>query len=98
MEIVEIGLNKKETPSERKISYIDINKDLYLSPVHKKDLVKLSSMCDSFGWNDKNDIFTSICDGRLVTWYYPNAVYVDKDLMDLVKSVKVRESKRAFEE
>ena len=68
---------------------MDINRDLYLSPVHKKDTIKLSAMTDSFQWNDKHDILVSIADGRLHTWYYPNAIYVDKDLMDLCKFSKV---------
>ena len=50
--------------------------------MHKKDITKLSAMTDSFLWNDKSDILACIADGRLLTWYYPNAIYVDKDLMD----------------
>lgn len=64
---------------------MDINKDLHLSPVHKKDVIKLAAMTDSFLWNDKYDILSCISDLRLITWYYPNAIYVDKDLMDLCK-------------
>lgn len=45
-------------------------------------------MTDSFRWNDKSDIITCIADGRLITWYYPNAIYVDKDLMDLCKNTR----------
>lgn len=45
-------------------------------------------MTDSFLWNANHDILTSIADGRLHTWYYPNAIYVDKDLMDLCKFSK----------
>lgn len=64
---------------------MDINRDLHLSPVHKRDVIKLSAMSDSFLWHNHNDILTCIADGRLITWYYPNAVYVDKDLMDMCK-------------
>lgn len=67
---------------------MDINRDLYLSPVHKKDIVKLAAMCDSFAWHDKHEILTSVADGRLISWYYPNAIYVDKDLTDLIKITK----------
>eukprot|EP00339_Tiarina_fusa_P021541 CAMPEP_0117013778 /NCGR_PEP_ID=MMETSP0472-20121206/11302_1 /TAXON_ID=693140 ORGANISM="Tiarina fusus, Strain LIS" /NCGR_SAMPLE_ID=MMETSP0472 /ASSEMBLY_ACC=CAM_ASM_000603 /LENGTH=54 /DNA_ID=CAMNT_0004717175 /DNA_START=88 /DNA_END=252 /DNA_ORIENTATION=- len=45
-------------------------------------------MTDSFLWNEKNDILSAIADGRLLTWYYPNAIYVDKDLMDMCKVSK----------
>lgn len=27
-------------------------------------------------------MLASISDGKLLTWFYPNAVYVDKDLMN----------------
>lgn len=67
---------------------MDANRDLHLSPVHKKDVIKLAAMTDSFKWNDKSDIISCIADGRLLTWYYPNAIYVDKDLMDLCKNVR----------
>jgi len=33
-------------------------------------------------------MLTAIADGKLVTWFYPNAIYVDKDLMDHSKSTK----------
>jgi intraflagellar transport protein 80 len=46
-------------------------------------------MTDTFLWNEKNDILSAVSDGRLFTWYYPNAIYVDKDLMDLTKVTKV---------
>ena len=88
LDILEIGLNKNEVASERKIGFIDVNRDFHLSPVHKRDVIKLSSMTDSFLWNEKNDILVAISDGRLLAWYYPNAIYVDKDLMDLCKVSK----------
>lgn len=50
--------------------------------------MKLASMTDSFLWHEKYDMLGSISDGRLVTWYYPTAVYVDRDLLDQVKTVK----------
>ena len=78
LEICEIHLNQTENGTERKISFIDANRDLHLSPVHKRDLIKLCAMADSFLWNDKNDILSCIADGRLHVWYYPNAIYVDK--------------------
>lgn len=45
-------------------------------------------MTDSFLWNDKNDTLAAVADGRLVAWYYPNAIYVDKDLMEQAKVIK----------
>lgn len=41
---------------------------------------------ESAAWNDKSDILVAIADARLVTWYYPNAVLVDKDLLGLAST------------
>ncbi len=46
-------------------------------------------MTDSFLWNDHNDILCAISDQRLLTWFYPNAVEVDKEIMEMTKSVKL---------
>ena len=88
LDVTDINLNKSDIASERKIAFVDSNKDLFLSPTYKRDIIKLAAMTDSFLWNDKNDTLTAVADGRLVSWYYPNAIYVDKDLMDLSKVVK----------
>ncbi len=45
-------------------------------------------MADSFLWNEKYDILSAISDGRLMAWYYPNAIYIDKDINELCKLVK----------
>ena len=39
-------------------------------------------------WNDGSDMLCAIADGKLNVWYYPNSVYVDKDLLDMSKSSK----------
>ena len=43
--------------------------------------VKLSSMVDSFAWNDISDVLVALSDGKLVTWAYPNVAFVDPDLL-----------------
>lgn len=88
LDITDINLNKSDIASERKIAFIDSNKDLFLSPTYKRDIIKLAAMTDSFLWNDKNDTLAAVADGRLVAWYYPNAIYVDKELMEAAKVVK----------
>lgn len=67
--------------SERKMAFVDTNRDLFISMVHKPGIQKISSIVDSFKWNDGNDMLACISDGRLLTWFYPNAIYVDRDLM-----------------
>ena len=33
-------------------------------------------------------MLSAIADGKHITWFYPNAIYVDKDLMGKAKAVK----------
>jgi intraflagellar transport protein 80 len=87
-EIIEMDLNQVEMSSERKMCFIDSNRDLFISMVHKPDVIKISNMVDSFQWNDNNDMIAALSDGKLKTWFYPNAIYVDKDLMNKAMSQK----------
>ena len=87
-EILEMDLNQIEMSSERKMCFIDSNRDMFLSMVHKPEILKISNMVDSFQWNDNNDMLAALSDGKLKTWFYPNAVYVDKDLMNKAMSSK----------
>ena len=32
-------------------------------------------------WNDETNMLAAMTDGKILIWYYPNAVYVDKDLL-----------------
>lgn len=41
---------------------------------------------ESAAWNDKSNVLVAIADARLVTWYYPNAVFVDRDLLGLAST------------
>ncbi len=43
----------------------------------------MGTICDSFIWHDKFDILTSISDSKLVTYFYPNVVYIDTDLLEM---------------
>ena len=47
-EIQEMNLNQVEMSSERKMCFIDQNRDLFLSMIHKSDVQKISNMVDSF--------------------------------------------------
>eukprot|EP00831_Metopus_contortus_P042803 TRINITY_DN341_c0_g2_i4.p1 TRINITY_DN341_c0_g2~~TRINITY_DN341_c0_g2_i4.p1 ORF type:complete len:191 (-),score=31.15 TRINITY_DN341_c0_g2_i4:27-599(-) len=81
-------LNQTENPMERKVAFRDTNKDLFISPVHKPEIVKIAAMADTFFWNEHYDILASIADGRLITWLYPNGIYIDPDLLEKAKMVK----------
>ncbi|CAB1104304.1 unnamed protein product [Ectocarpus sp. CCAP 1310/34] len=80
--------------SERRLAFIDRNKELWLCPVVPTPVGrgsvpakhKLHTQVESAAWNDKGDILTAIADGRLITWYYPNAVAIDRDLLGLAST------------
>lgn len=62
LEIQEIHLNQTEMAGERKIAFVDQNRDLHITPVHKKDIVKLAAMVDSMLWHEKFDMLSAISD------------------------------------
>ena len=70
MDISEIQLNQTEQGRDRKICFTDSNKDLYISNAFIPKIVKLSNMCDSFSWNESNDMLCSISD------------YLEKEILD----------------
>lgn len=82
-------MNQTEQSLERKIAFVDANRDLYLAPIHKSDKnAKMGAICDSFMWHDKFDVLTSISDSKLQTYFYPNVVYVDKSLLEATVNSK----------
>ena len=90
-DIIEMDLNQTEMSSERKLCFIDANRDMFITMVHKPDIIKIASIVDSFQWNDNNDMLAALSDGKLLCWFYPNAIYVDKDLM--TKSMTSKDAK-----
>jgi len=48
--------------SERKMCFVDSNRDMFLTLVHKPDIIKIASIVDSFQWNDGNDMIAAIAD------------------------------------
>ena len=40
-------------------------------------------MINSFKWNDETNMLAALTDGKFMVWYYPNAVYVDKALLQM---------------
>lgn len=82
MDIVEIQLNQSDLSRDRKVCFIDTNKDLYISNVFIPKIVKISNMCDAFSWNDSNDMLCAIADEKFYSWVYPNAVYLEKEILD----------------
>ena len=82
MHISEIQLNQTEQGRDCKICFTDSNKDLYISNAFIPKIVKLSNMCDSFSWDESNDMLCSISDEKFYVLVYPNADYLEKEILD----------------
>ncbi|XP_039345243.1 intraflagellar transport protein 80 homolog isoform X1 [Mauremys reevesii] len=84
-EITEIALDQKGLTNERKIVFIDKNRDLYITSVKRfgkeQKIIKIGTMAHTLAWNDTSNILCGLQDTRFTVWYYPNTVYVDKDLL-----------------
>lgn len=87
-EIVHIALNQSSAASisERRLAFIDRNRDLYITPIVPqpgifRGVYKLRTQVDTMAWNDSSDMLCAVADGRLLVYYYPNAAFVDRDLL-----------------
>ncbi|XP_012693880.1 intraflagellar transport protein 80 homolog [Clupea harengus] len=86
MEVMEIALDQCGPASDRKIALIDKNRDLYLSSVRhlsrsEHSIIKIGTMVKTIAWNDSVNILSGVQDEQFTVWYYPGAVFVDKDLL-----------------
>ena len=89
MDIVCVATNQVGSQTDRRVVFIDRNRDLYITTVLTPSIVKLGSMVDSVAWNSDNcDMLCAVADSKLVVWYYPNAVYVDRDLVAYTKDMQ----------
>ncbi|XP_073435069.1 intraflagellar transport protein 80 homolog isoform X1 [Dendrobates tinctorius] len=84
-EVVEIALDQGGPANERKIAFVDKNRDLYISTVRKlgkeQRAVKIGSMVHTLAWSDVSNILCGVQDSRFTVWHYPSVAYVDKELL-----------------
>mmetsp|Transcript_42074 Transcript_42074/g.98677 ORF Transcript_42074/g.98677 Transcript_42074/m.98677 type:complete len:767 (-) Transcript_42074:943-3243(-) len=91
LDITSVQLNRWGSATQRKCILQDRNRDLYIVPMSQtaggKEVVpfKLGTMCDSAAWNTDTDMLAAVMDSKLVVWYYPNVVFVDRDLVNQTK-------------
>jgi len=85
VEVMDIGLDQCGVTAERRITLVDKNRDLFLTSVRifgaERKVIKLANMIQGHVWNDETNMLAAMTDGKILVWYYPNAVYVDKDLL-----------------
>ncbi|OWF41163.1 intraflagellar transport protein 80 homolog [Mizuhopecten yessoensis] len=84
LDVMEIALDQCGPATERRLAIIDKNRDLYLTPVRvfgtERKSYKLGNMIQSLAWNDASNMLSALADGKFTVWYYPNTIYVDRDL------------------
>ncbi|XP_059507047.1 intraflagellar transport protein 80 homolog isoform X2 [Stegostoma tigrinum] len=85
IEVMEVALDQFGSANERKIAIIDKNRDLYIASVRRfgkeQKIIKIGTMVHSIAWNDKINILCGMQNMHFVVWYYPNTIYVDKELL-----------------
>lgn len=89
LDVVSVELSQTGSLSERKVSFVDRNRDLYFSSVHRNvGVQKISTMVSSVAWHDMFETLVAIADGHLTTWYYPAVVFSDRELMPKTRDVR----------
>eukprot|EP01063_Lacrimia_lanifica_P000259 TRINITY_DN10127_c0_g2_i1.p1 TRINITY_DN10127_c0_g2~~TRINITY_DN10127_c0_g2_i1.p1 ORF type:complete len:778 (+),score=341.25 TRINITY_DN10127_c0_g2_i1:60-2393(+) len=92
MEISEIALSQYGDLKSRKLAIVDRNRDLYLVSLAKGGKTaqshKLAAMVSSMKWNDQSEVLIALADLKLVIWYYPSVVFIDKDLLPKTRSIR----------
>ncbi|XP_019645032.1 PREDICTED: intraflagellar transport protein 80 homolog [Branchiostoma belcheri] len=85
LEVMEVALDQCGPAPERRLALVDRNRDLYLAQVRAtggtRKVIKLGTMVHSMSWNDETNMLAALQDTKLVVYYFPNAVYVDKDIL-----------------
>ena len=89
MEIAEVALDQVGLSSQRKLAFIDKNRDLFLTSLafrsNTKNIQqapgKLGSMVISVAWNTEANMLAALQDTRLTVYLYPSVIFVDKGLL-----------------
>ncbi len=80
-----MALDQAGTANERKLAFVDKNRDLYITNVrvigNNRKINKLGTNIHNFVWNDAYNMLAGLADSRFTIWYYPGVVYVDKNLL-----------------
>ena len=80
-EVIEICLNHVADENQRKLIFIDTNKDIYLYHVAKNMVKRVASLVISALWHENLDIFVYTTFDKLQIVYSPNCLFIDQDLV-----------------
>ncbi|RHY74799.1 hypothetical protein DYB34_009094, partial [Aphanomyces astaci] len=87
LDVVELALSHYGPSTDRKLLFIDNNRDLHLTRLSHKGSFKLQAQVDSAAWNDSSEMLVALSDAKVLCWTYPNMVYVDRTLLpDVIES------------
>ncbi|KAK3738527.1 hypothetical protein QZH41_012034, partial [Actinostola sp. cb2023] len=85
LEVADIAVSQCGPSSDRQLTIIDKNGDMYLAPVKHigaaGKFVRLGTMITTMAWNDTTNMLAAFQDGNFTVWYYPTAVLVDQDIL-----------------
>lgn len=79
-EVIETYLNHVSDENQRKMIFIDTNKDIYLYHVVKNAVKRVASLALSCSWHESWDIFAYTTFDKLHIVYSPNCLFIDQDL------------------
>lgn len=81
IEVMEVAMAHSGSAADRKLVFIDRNRELFITTVQRATISKIATMVDSAIWHDTTEMLAAVSDGKFNVWYYPNVVYIDKDLV-----------------
>lgn len=89
LDVISLTLSQPGSAFQRKVAFVDRNRDMFLAVVHQsQSKQKISTMVSSLLWHDTNETLAAISDSRLTVWYYPSMLFLDADLVTLTKEVR----------
>eukprot|EP00823_Brevimastigomonas_motovehiculus_P003574 TRINITY_DN219_c0_g1_i1.p1 TRINITY_DN219_c0_g1~~TRINITY_DN219_c0_g1_i1.p1 ORF type:complete len:839 (+),score=261.42 TRINITY_DN219_c0_g1_i1:24-2519(+) len=86
LDIMDIAFSQSGMLTDRKLAFVDRNRDLYICPILRPAPFKLASMVESFMWSARDEMLAAVTDQKLVVWYCPAAAFVDPDLLVTARS------------
>ena len=90
LEIAEIALDQTGLHNQRKLAFVDKNRDLFLTSINfnrastksiQQAPGKLGAMVLSLKWNTESNMLAALQDSRLTIYLYPSVIFVDKSLL-----------------
>jgi len=91
-EICEVALSQAGLTTDRKLTFVDRNRDLYIAPAIRSSAttpgvpsaptnnIKLGTLVDSAAWHESAEILVALRDGCHVVYTCPEAYFIDKTL------------------